>query len=171
MRKVEVTPYQTAWITMFQEESKKIKDVYGEEILYVYHIGSTSIPNINAKPIIDILVEVISIRKVDNFNIYMKQLDYEAHGEYGIPNRRFFSKGGDNRTHHVHIFEQGNDEISRHILFRDYMIAHPKEAKKYSQLKQNLAVRFPTNIQKYMEGKNDYIKEIDKKAKNWKRTR
>ncbi|CAM4031000.1 GrpB family protein [Mesobacillus zeae] len=169
MRKVEISPHKEEWFMMFQEESDKIKDVLGDVILNVYHIGSTAIPNINAKPIIDIMVEVANISKVDKFNDKMEQLGYDAHGEYGISNRRFFSKGN-NRTHHVHIFEQGNDEIARHITFRDYLIAHPKEAQKYSQLKQSLAEKFPTNIEKYIEGKNDYIKSIDNKAEKWRKT-
>lgn len=169
MRIVEVVPHQDEWSATFKEESKKIKDVFGEEIRNVYHIGSTAIPTIWAKPIIDIMVEVINITKVDHFNIKMEQLGYEAVGENGIHNRRFFRKGGDNRTHHVHIFEKGNEEISRHLAFRDYLIAHPEEAIKYSQLKRNLAEAFPTNIQKYIEGKNDYISDIDNKAEKWKK--
>ncbi|MED4123773.1 GrpB family protein [Cerasibacillus terrae] len=171
MRKVEVLPHQVEWSNMFRDESRKITNVFEKDILNVFHIGSTAIPNIKAKPVIDIMVEVINIENVDNFNNDMKQLGYEALGENGIPNRRFFKKGGDNRTHHVHIFEQGNEEISRHLRFRDYMIAHPEEAMKYSQLKEYLAEKFPNNIEKYIEGKNNYIKEIDNKAEKWSRTR
>lgn len=171
MRKVEVLPHQVEWSNMFRDESRKITNVFEKEILNVFHIGSTAIPNIKAKPVIDIMVEVINIENVDNFNNDMKQLGYKALGENGIPNRRFFKKGGDNRTHHVHIFEQGNEEISRHLRFRDYMIAHPEEAMKYSQLKEYLAEKFPNNIEKYIEGKNNYIKEIDNKAEKWSRTR
>lgn len=171
LRKVKVLSHQAEWSKMYQAESKKIKNVFKEEILNVYHIGSTAIPNIKAKPVIDIMVEVINIANVDNFNNDMEQLGYEAIGENGISKRRFFRKGGDNRSHHVHIFEQGNEEISRHLTFRDYMINHPEEAMKYSQLKQSLAEKFPNNIEKYIEGKNDYIKEIDNKAEKWRRTR
>lgn len=170
MRRVEVLPYCEEWLQMFQEESEKLKDLFENKILNVYHIGSTSIPNIKAKPVIDIMVEVSNISEVDKFNNKMEQLGYEVMGEYGIPKRRFFSKGGDNRTHHVHFYEKGNEEIVRHLAFRDYMIAHPEEAKKYSELKQTLAEKFPTNIAKYIEGKNDYIKEIDNITKAWRRT-
>ncbi|WP_084787733.1 GrpB family protein [Anaerobacillus alkalidiazotrophicus] len=170
MRKVKVFPHKQKWIEMFQEESEKLKTVFKDELIHVYHIGSTAIPTIYAKPIVDIMVEVTNISKVDKFTSEMEELGYESHGEYGIPNRRFFSKGGDNRTHHVHIFEHGNGEIDRHLAFRDYMIAHPEEALKYSQLKQTLAEKFPTNIAMYIEGKNDYIKVIDKKASKLRRT-
>lgn len=167
VRKVEVVPHQAEWSHMFREESKKITNVFEEEILNIFHIGSTAIPNIKAKPVIDMMVEVLNIEKVDYFNHEMEQLGYEALGENRIPGRRFFRKGGDNRTHHVHIFEQGNEEINRHLNFRDYMIAHPEEARRYSQLKEDLAKKFPTSIEKYIEGKNDYIKEIDRKAEKW----
>jgi len=168
LRKVEVSSHKEEWLSMFQVESEKIKGIFGNLVLSVHHIGSTAIPNIKAKPVIDIMIEVVNICEVDKFNHQMEQLGYIAYGENGIPNRRFFSKGGDNRTHHVHIFEQGNSEITRHIAFRDYMIAHPEEAQKYSQLKQSLADKYPTNIEMYIEGKNDYIKSIDNKAQKWR---
>ncbi|KHF38895.1 glutamate-rich protein grpB [Halalkalibacter okhensis] len=126
-------------------------------------------PNIHAKPVIDIMVEVTNIKQIDAFNKEMEQLGYEVLGEYGISKRRFFSKGGDNRTHHVHIYEKGNNQISQHLAFRDYMIAHPEESLKYSRLKQALAKKFPTDIFKYMEGKNEYIQGIDKQARMWSR--
>jgi GrpB-like predicted nucleotidyltransferase (UPF0157 family) len=169
MRKVDVSSHKKEWLLMFQLESETLKDIFGDLIINIHHIGSTAIPYIKAKPVIDIMIEVINICEVDKFNDQMEQLDYISYGENGIPNRRFFSKGGDNRTHHVHIFEQGNSEISRHIAFRDYMIAHPEEAQKYSQLKQSLADKYPTNIEMYIEGKSDYIKSIDKKAEKWRK--
>lgn len=153
---------------MFEEESKKFKNIFDYLIVNIHHIGSTAIPDIKAKPVIDLMIEVINIGEVDQFNHQMEQLGYTAHGENGIPNRRFFSKGGNNRTHHVHIFKQGDSEITRHIAFRDYLIAHPEEAQKYSQLKQSLADKYPTDMELYMEGKNDYIKSIDNKAKKWR---
>lgn len=169
VRNVEVSSPRKEWSLMFQEECGKLKNTFGNLVVNIYHIGSTAIPNIKAKPVIDIMIEVINIDEVDKFNHQMEQLGYITFGENGIPNRRFFSKGGDNRTHHIHIFEQGNSEITRHIVFRDYMIAHPEEAQKYSQLKQNLADKYPTNIEMYIEGKNDYIKSIDTKAEKWRK--
>lgn len=97
----------------------------------------------------------------------MERIGYEAKGEFGITGRRFFIKGGDKRTHHVHVFEKGDKEIARHLAFRDYMLAHPKEAQQYSQLKQTLAQKHLLDIQQYIEGKNDYLQKIDEKAKNW----
>jgi GrpB-like predicted nucleotidyltransferase (UPF0157 family) len=134
----------------------------------IHHIGSTSIPNIKAKPVIDIMIVVNDIEKVDQVNDKMIELGYEPKGEFGIKNRRFFQKGGNNRTHHVHVFQKGDSEVEKHINFRDYMRSHPKEAKNYSMLKDRLSDKYKYNIEKYIEGKNDFIKEIDKKAKKWK---
>jgi len=167
MRIIEVVPHHEKWQEMFVEESKKLRDIFRNEIINIYHIGSTAIKDIYAKPIIDILVEVRDIEEIDNYNEKMIQLGYEVKGENGIPNRRFFCKGGDQRTHHVHIFQQGNPEITRHLAFRDYLNHHPEEAQKYSNLKRALASKYKYDIESYIKGKDSFIKEIDGKAKKW----
>lgn len=90
-------------------------------------------------------------------------------GEFGISGRRFFRKDNPEgiRTHHIHLFTVGLDQVKRHLAFRDYMIAHPEDAQKYSELKRRLAKAHPTNIDSYMDGKNAFIKEIDKNAAQW----
>ncbi|MFJ7678447.1 GrpB family protein [Peribacillus sp. NPDC097198] len=167
MRKVEVVSHQEKWPHMFQDECEKLLKIFVNDILNIHHIGSTAIPTIHAKPVIDMVVEVKWLNRVDEYNADMDRIGYEAMGEYGIAHRRFFVKGGDKRTHHVHVFQRGNEEIIRHVRFRDYMIAHPEEAHKYSQLKKRLAKVFPNEMAEYIEGKNKYIQEIDKRAKKW----
>jgi GrpB-like predicted nucleotidyltransferase (UPF0157 family) len=167
MRKVEVVPFHDNWSVMFEEEARKVHNVFGNEIVAIYHIGSTSIPGMYAKPIIDILVEVKDIESVDNYNEQMSALGYLALGEHGIFGRRFFRKGEVERTHHVHVFETGSKHITRHLAFKEYMIAHPEEAKAYSELKQKLSKQFPTDIKSYMEGKAPFIKETERKAVQW----
>lgn len=103
-RKVEVVSYNPNWKKMYKEESEKIKNILNDIIIDIHHIGSTSIPGIKAKPVIDILVEVKNIEVVDRYNNKMKELGYEAMGEHGIPKRRFFRKRENKRTHHIHIF-------------------------------------------------------------------
>ena len=100
---------------MHKEESEKIKNILNDIIIDIHHIGTTAIPGIKAKPVIDILVEVKDIEEVDQYNYKMEELEYEAMGEYGILKRRFFRKGKNNRTHHIHIFQTGNEEIKRRI--------------------------------------------------------
>ncbi|EJO5347744.1 GrpB family protein [Clostridium botulinum] len=167
VRIIEVVPHNSQWKIQYEKEADKIYNIMKEEIIQMYHIGSTAIEGIYAKPVIDILVEVEDINNVDNYSEQMKSLGYIPKGEYGIKDRRFFFKGLYDRTHHVHIFETGDPEIERHINFRDYMIAHKEEAKKYEELKKELALKFKYDIDSYCSGKNSFIKEIDKKAKLW----
>ncbi|MED0678851.1 GrpB family protein [Aneurinibacillus thermoaerophilus] len=167
MRKVEVVPYNEKWPELFQEEANKIKSVFGDEAINIYHIGSTAIPHIHAKPIIDILVEVKDVDKVDSFNDEMEQLGYKPKGENGIAYRRYFTKGGNNRTHHVHVFKTGSEHITRHLAFRDYLITHKDEANTYSELKQKLSKQFTYNAEKYTQGKDWFIKEIQANALKW----
>lgn len=164
-RRVEVVSYNSNWKKMYKEESGKIKNILNDIIIDIHHIGSTAIPGIKSKPVIDILVEVKDIEEVDQYNRKMKELGYEVMGEYGIPKRRFFRKGGNKRTHHVHIFQVGNEEIKRHINFKEYLIAHPDKEREYSKLKEELANRYAYDVKNYTNGKSDFIKEIDRKAK------
>ena len=88
-RRVEVVSYNPNWREMYKEESEKIKNILNDIVIDIHHIGSTAIPGIKAKPVIDILVEAKDIEEVDQYNHKMKELGYEAMGEYGIPKRRF----------------------------------------------------------------------------------
>ena len=166
-RRVGIVSYNPNWKEIYKEESKKIKNVLSDIIVDIHHIGSTAIPGIKAKPVIDILVEVKDIEAVDRYNNKMEELGYEVMGEYGIPKRRFFRKGGNNRTHHIHIFQVGNEEIERHINFKEYLIAHPDKAREYSKLKEKLTNKYTYDVENYTNGKSDFIKEIDRKAKLW----
>lgn len=164
VRVIEVVPYNPKWKEEYLKEAEKIRNIMKEDIIKIHHIGSTSIPGMSAKPVIDILVEVVDINNVDNYNIDMEKLGYIAKGEYGIEGRRFFMKGLYNRTHHVHIFQWDSSEVRRHLNFRDYMISHPEDAKLYAELKKELAVKFRYDIEGYCNGKDNFIKDINKKA-------
>ena len=168
--KVEVVPHNPKWRAAFEAESKRIAQALGDNIAAIHHIGSTSILTIHAKPIIDFLVEVKDINRVDEQSDSLEKLGYEAKGEFGIPGRRYFRK--DNpaglRTHQIHTFEAGTAEVERHLAFRDYMIAHPEDAEKYSVLKQTLAKQYPDDIEGYMDGKDAFIKEMEAKALEWR---
>jgi GrpB-like predicted nucleotidyltransferase (UPF0157 family) len=163
MRKVEVVPHNPQWRSIFHLESQYIANALGENAIAIHHIGSTAIDTIHAKPIIDILVEVQYLRKVDDRSLAMESLAYEVMGEFGIEDRRFFRKDNQagTRTHHVHIFEVNSAQIKRHLAFRDYILSHPEAAQEYSNLKQKLAIEYPNNITEYQSGKAEFIKEID----------
>jgi GrpB-like predicted nucleotidyltransferase (UPF0157 family) len=170
-RKVEVVPHNPNWRNLFETESKQITIALGENVIAIHHIGSTSIETIYAKPIIDILVEVKSIDRVDDQNSSMQLLGYQCMGEFGIKDRRFFRKDNVDgiRTHHIHVFEVGSAQISRHLAFREYLNVHIEDAITYSSLKRSLAEKYPDDIQGYMDGKHDLIQEIDRQAAEWQR--
>jgi GrpB-like predicted nucleotidyltransferase (UPF0157 family) len=166
MRKVEVVPHNPQWKFIFDTESQYIADALGENAITIHHIGSTAIETIYAKPIIDFLIEVKSINQVDDRNLEMESIGYEVMGEFGIEGRRFFHKDNQEgiRTHHIHTFEVNSAQITRHLGFRDYMLAHPEAAQEYSNLKQKLAAEYPNDIAGYQAGKAEFIKEIDLKT-------
>ena len=170
MKKVEVVSHDPRWRDAFEAEARRVADALGETLVAVHHIGSTAIPNIYAKPVIDMLIEVRDITEADGRSSAMESLGYEVKGEFGIPGRRYFRK--DNRegvrTHQIHAFEIGSAQIERHLAFRDYMIAHPEDAQKYSELKKKLADEYPQNMDGYMDGKDGFIKEIDRRAAQWR---
>ncbi|KTC92585.1 MULTISPECIES: bifunctional GrpB family protein/GNAT family N-acetyltransferase [Legionella] len=163
-RLIEVVPYDPAWPTQFSLEASLVKNALGDNCIEIHHMGSTAVPGLAAKPVIDMIPVVKDISKVDAANLLMGKLGYEARGEYGILFRRYFQKGGNHRTHHAHVFEVGNPEIERHLKFRNWMRANPEDRKAYGKLKQSLAVQYPHDMDAYCLGKDSFIAEIDKKT-------
>ncbi len=170
MRKVEVVPHNPQWRDAFEAEAKHVAAALGENVVAIHHIGSTAIPNIYAKPVVDLLVEVRDIIEVDGQSSAIESLGYEVMGEYGIPGRRYFRKDNQEgiRTHNIHAFEAGSAEVERHLAFRDYMIAHRGDAQRYSELKRKLAEEHPQSTDGYMDGKDGFIKEMDRRAAQWR---
>ena len=169
MRKVEVSPYNNRWSSMFDKEANVLREIFGSQIVEIHHIGSTSVKGLNAKPVIDIMPVVKIIHKVDLFNEEMKKSGYEPVGENGLAGRRFFQKGGNNRSHHIHVYQLGNPEIDRHLAFRDYLREHLIVATQYGNLKEKLSQQFPSDIGSYIAGKEQLIVEIEHKALSWYR--
>ncbi|QYA34001.1 GrpB family protein (plasmid) [Macrococcus psychrotolerans] len=167
MRKLEIAPYNPAWTNMFKNEAQALTEVLSAEIIGINHIGSTSVPNLYAKPIIDILITVKDISKLDNYNNMLAEMGYEAMGENGISGRRYFQKGRDDRTHHLHVYEIGNQHVHRHLAFKDYLINHPNEVEDYGQLKLKLTNDNNTTIDEYIRGKNDFVQALEERALNW----
>lgn len=165
---VTVIPHDERWKKLFEAEAECLRALLGEALVAIYHIGSTAVPGLAAKPIIDIMPVVTDVTLVDAFNSRFESLGYECMGEFGIPGRRYFRKGSDHRTHHVHIFEQSNRaDITRHLAVRDYLRTHPSAAEAYGRLKVDLAARFPEDIEGYCDGKDAFVKELERRALTW----
>jgi GrpB-like predicted nucleotidyltransferase (UPF0157 family) len=130
VREVRVVPYGPRWTDEFEREAQRLRAVFGEDLVEVHHVGSTAVPGLAAKPIIDILPVVRDINLVDALNGALAGLGYTARGEFGLPGRRYFTRDENGvRTHNVHVYGSGDPEIERHLAFRDYMAAHPEEAR------------------------------------------
>ena len=168
--RVRVVAYDPAWKHEFEADADRIARALRDMVLTLHHIGSTAISGILAKPIIDILLEVEDIVRLDGSSSAMEQLGYEGMGEFGIPGRRCFRKDNASgiRTRQVHAFAVGSTQIQRHLAFRDYMIAHPAEAQEYGRLNQKLALEHPDDIEAYMDGKAQFIKEHEGQAIAWR---
>lgn len=166
--KVRVVPYNPEWPEKFSREKDLLSHIFKDAIVFCEHIGSTSIPDMDAKPVIDILISAHNITEIDAFNHELEDLEYIARGEFGIPGRRFFVKDcARERSYQIHVFQNGNSQLLKHINFREYMIAHPDAAHEYAQLKIELAQRFPDDVRAYSEAKDAFIKNIDTQALHW----
>ncbi len=169
MRNIVVVDYRPQWPAEFEAESGQIRRALSSVLVAIHHIGSTSVMDLAAKPIIDMLAEVRSLGELDDSNDAMIAIGYEPRGEFGIAGRRFFVKGSDvHRTHHVHAFEAGHSDIEKHLVFRDYLRAHPAEAVRYAELKAELAGQYRHDIEAYMEGKDPLIQELLRRASQWR---
>ena len=163
-RTVNIVEYNPSWPDAFDRACRALGGVLRGVSTHLMHIGSTAIPGMRAKPIIDILLAVKRREYLDQFEQGLGLLGYSAHGEFGIPGRRFYSKGGDKRTHHLHAFELGSPEIGRHIRFRDYLRDFGEEASAYAALKDQLAKRFREDPVGYSDAKSEFIARIDSLA-------
>ena len=164
--KVRLSDYDENWIQMFEDETRLLKDVFGDEIIEFEHFGSTSVPGMKAKPVIDMMCLVKDIKRIDALNEQMSSFGYDVAGEWGIQGRRLFRKGGENRTHHIHIYQYDNLQIQRYIIFRDYLRTHPNEVEQYISLKENLAQRYDDTVF-YSKEKKPFVKELEQRAMNW----
>ena len=167
---ITVKDYDPAWRELYEREKALIADILQENLVAVYHIGSTSVPALAAKPVIDIMVAVKSLDAADGAAGAFEEAGYEYLGESGIAGRRYLRKGGDMRTHQLHIFAHSSrHDVERHLAVRDYLRTHQATARRYGELKAALAEKFPYDIQGYCDGKAPFMKVLEQTALAWRR--
>lgn len=157
MRTVIVVPYDEKWPEMFEDENLLIKTLLGGVAKDVHHIGSTSVPGLSAKPVIDILLEVSDINELDTYNSAMASIGYVARGENGIPGRRYFIKGCNQRSHQVHAFAMGDMQVLKHLAFRDYLRKNRDIAGKYAEIKHLAVLLSRNDVHRYSALKANFI--------------
>lgn len=151
---IDLQPHQKCWLTQFNDEKQQIKHALDQQVLAIEHIGSTAVPTISAKPIIDIMVGVHSLTAINDAQINkIIALGYQYIPTYekNLPHRRFFQKRSkqDSCGYHIHLVNYHSAWWQRHILFRDFLRAYPTTAKKYEALKIELAQALNNNDQAY----------------------
>lgn len=168
---VKLVKHDPKWKQSFYREAKKIRNVFGKDALDIQHVGSTAIPGISAKPIIDIAMIVSSLQKARKYIIALKKLGYKKKRENRI-DRLFFTKGPERRrTHYLHVGEKSSGYVENMILFRDYLRKNKKAAREYAELKEKLARQHPDNRYVYTAKKEKFIKTIVTKTKKSLRSR
>ena len=155
------------WPAAFAAEAARLAPALGPHVA-LHHIGSTSVPGLRAKPIIDVLAVAPDLARFDAAAPGMAGLGYEAMGPFGIEGRRYFRRVEEGvRTHHLHGFAAGSRHVARHLAFRDFLRAHPAEAAAYAALKQGLAMRHPEDWTAYGEGKAAFVRTMEARALAW----
>lgn len=158
---VVLKKHHKKWAGAFEDEKKILKNLLGDLVLDIQHIGSTAVPNLAAKPIIDMLLAVKSLGSVQKIRSVLENAGY-THRENGTDDRQMlFVKGSEeSRTHHLHITELGSSVWKNDPGFRDYLRAHPEYANEYERLKKNLAKKYSDNRDLYTAGKKEFIQKI-----------
>ena len=165
---VIITDYDPQWPVLFEEERDKILSVVGHIIVAIEHIGSTAVPGLGAKPIIDIMVAVRRLVDARECIEPLKSVGYEYMPEYEaeMPERRYFHKGSPGgRTCHLHMVELARDFWERHLLFRDYLRTHPDVSRQYCRLKKELAAKYGSDRAAYTEAKTQFIRSVEDQAR------
>ncbi len=160
--------YSPEWPLEFEREGQRLRTLLGDELVAVHHIGSTSVPGLAAKPIIDLLPLVKSIAQFEERTPDLVQAGYRAWGENGLPGRRYFTKDrGDYRTHNLHFYQADDSDVERHLAFCAYLRQHAEARQEYESLKRAVYARHPANISAYSNGKDAWIKCLEPIALAW----
>lgn len=156
---VRLAPYQPAWAQSFAQEKARIVDCIGDFILEVQHVGSTAIPGMPAKPVLDIAIAVDEYERSCCCISPLMGLGYVYRGEHGIPRRHYFVLG-EPRTHHLHMLEVSSAAWLGMIRFRDLLRMDSGLAGEYADLKVCLAMKHPNQRDCYQNGKQEFILRV-----------
>jgi GrpB-like predicted nucleotidyltransferase (UPF0157 family) len=157
---VELLPHSPAWARAAETESRRLTEAFHGLIVLVHHIGSTAVPGIHAKPIIDLLPVVKSLYAFDARQSQFVELGYRCWSEYGIPGRRyctFDDPATGKRAVQLHCFEANCAPVERHLAFRDYLRANPSKAHEYDLEKQRCSELYPLDSHAYTDAKAAWI--------------
>ena len=162
---VRLVKYNPLWPSQFCKEAKKLSTVLGDLALKISHVGSTSIPGMIAKPIIDINISVQSLEPMEPYKVPLEKLGYTFIVDPDPIDLHFFAKPFSHpRSYHIHVCTIGSWHEISDLAFRDFLISNPTEGINYGKLKSNLVSKFKGDRESYIKGKDSFIKRIKYKA-------
>jgi GrpB-like predicted nucleotidyltransferase (UPF0157 family) len=159
---VELVEYDPTWAELFEYERIALAPIFDGEAVGIEHVGSTSVPGLCAKPIVDVLVGLRELELTEDQIEGMARLGYEYLGEHGLPGRLFFRK--EPRTHHVHVVEHNSEVWERQLMFRNALRADEDERRRYDEFKRRLAAQGHPR-ETYAELKTPFIREVEARAR------
>ena len=166
---VRIVTYNHRWPLLYEEEKRSILRIIGHKVMAIEHIGSTAVPGLGGKPIIDIMVAVNHLEDTEECITPLESGGYKyvPENEASFPERRFFNKGTQPKEqhYHIHMVELNSEFWKRHLLFRDYLRNHPEAAQKYYHLKTRLATKYGSDREGYTNAKTAFIGAAVNKAK------
>jgi GrpB-like predicted nucleotidyltransferase (UPF0157 family) len=169
---VRIVDHDPEWPALADAELRRVGVAVGETAVSLEHVGSTAVPGLAAKPIIDLLVGVDAIEPRERYVASLERLGYLFAPAPDSPGRHFFALPPQRpRTHHLHVVEAGSEHEFRHIAVRDFLRAHDDEAERYAGLKRGLVARRPRDRLAYIEGKERYVTALEARAIAWARGR
>ncbi len=161
---VIVVDYDPAWPRLFEGLRDRVVAALGDLVVAVEHVGSTAVPGLPAKPIVDLDVVILTAAELPAAIERLATLGYVHRGDLGIPGREAFSRPLDTPPHHLYVCAWDSAELRRHLLFRDYLRTDPEDARAYGALKRQLAARFRDDREAYTEAKSAFVAEILRRA-------
>lgn len=161
--RVRLVDYDRHWPLLFDAEVERIMQACGVRPLKLEHVGSTAVPGLCAKPVLDILGGRPAETAARDYILPLLEAGYAYRGEQGVPGREFFRRGQP-RAYHLHLVAQDGALWRRYLAFRDYLRTHPTIAHQYADLKRVLAARFPRDREAYIDGKGQFVLDVLRRA-------
>lgn len=160
---IVICDYDPAWVERFEAEREKLAVALWPHVLRIEHVGSTSVPGLAAKPVVDIAVSLRTLAVMPEMRIHLATLDFRYRGEEGMPGRHYLCKpidppGRAHRVAQLHVTAEGSRDFRNHVLFRDYLRAHREAREEYAALKRAIAAEVRDDIAAYIEGKGDFVR-------------
>lgn len=165
---IRIVDYDRAWPAMAEQERRRIEDAVGDAAVRVEHVGSTAVPGLAAKPIVDLQLSVDALEPRERYVAPLERLGYLFAPAPESPDHHFFGRPPERpRTHHLHVCAAGSAHELRHLAVRDFLRAHPDEAARYAALKREVAARHPQDRLAYIAGKDAYVTALERRAVRW----